>query len=169
MAPIVHIPAIMTTTVASPPPYRPDLHAMVFTPPPYRPDLHMASFPPPYRPDLYAAAPLRSRPVGFREHMSRDVTITTTIRSLRLDFSTLPLLDSADTTIISKLNENGLRMNRLCTDTECTICFDDVTATTGGSLVCGHSFHKHCITKWFLTKQFSCPNCRGDVDVLQML
>jgi hypothetical protein len=87
---------------------------------------------------------------------------------LRLYFEDMSAVDSTST-VISKLNDNGLRLNDLCHDAECTICFEDVGTTTGGSLVCGHSFHNNCIQKWFLSGQFNCPNCRGHVDVLNML
>ena len=42
---------------------------------------------------------------------------------------------------------------------QCSICQeeDNVVRTT---LPCNHSFHVHCITKWFRTGNTSCPLCR---------
>ena len=52
---------------------------------------------------------------------------------------------------------------------ECSICYDNINATTGiTTLSCSHSFHFSCIAKWF-TKQETCPCCRkemGDTEVL---
>ena len=53
---------------------------------------------------------------------------------------------------------------------ECTICFEDLTVTTGQStLGCGHIFHLRCIVAWFQEQECasSCPCCRrvvGELD-----
>ncbi len=53
--------------------------------------------------------------------------------------------------------------NKVCVDKEfneidlqCSICYDQGDY----QLVCGHVFHKHCITKWKKTSR-SCPLCRA--------
>ncbi len=53
--------------------------------------------------------------------------------------------------------------------TECTICFEDITAITGQSaLGCGHAFHLRCIVAWFTEQETasSCPCCRREVGEL---
>ena len=52
---------------------------------------------------------------------------------------------------------------------ECTICFEDLTAITGQStLGCGHIFHLRCIVAWFQEQECasSCPCCRRVVGIL---
>jgi hypothetical protein len=34
-----------------------------------------------------------------------------------------------------------------------------------GKLHCGHTFHKKCITNWFLQNKKTCPNCRAIIDI----
>lgn len=43
----------------------------------------------------------------------------------------------------------------------CNICYgeDNVVRTT---LPCNHSFHLHCVLKWFRTGNTTCPMCRMD-------
>jgi hypothetical protein len=56
---------------------------------------------------------------------------------------------------------------------ECSICFEDINATTGSTtLSCSHSFHIHCLFTW-LAKQTSesnqqtCPFCRHEMTALE--
>ena len=41
---------------------------------------------------------------------------------------------------------------------ECSICLEG-TCPPLLKLYCGHSFHKHCISRWFKTHN-TCPVCR---------
>ena len=54
------------------------------------------------------------------------------------------------------------------TCTECSICFDEITASTGSTtLSCGHVFHFGCIAKWFLNADeqgpSTCALCRKEM------
>ena len=45
----------------------------------------------------------------------------------------------------------------------CVICFDEVTAATGGrALDCAHVYHPHCIEGW-LNRAARCPQCQYPV------
>ena len=51
------------------------------------------------------------------------------------------------------------------TSCECSICFDDINASTGmTTLSCGHTFHFNCVVKWFMNQErdapSSCALCR---------
>ena len=49
--------------------------------------------------------------------------------------------------------------------TDCSICFDAVTATTGRTtLSCGHEFHLKCIGSWLMRSEAAatCPCCRSE-------
>lgn len=51
---------------------------------------------------------------------------------------------------------------------ECSICFDDITASTGSTtLSCGHVFHFSCIAKWFVNScgesASTCALCRKEM------
>ena len=43
-------------------------------------------------------------------------------------------------------------------DLQCSICYEQGDY----QLVCGHVFHKHCITKWKEVNR-SCPLCRAEL------
>ncbi|CAN8014263.1 unnamed protein product [Ixodes persulcatus] len=45
-------------------------------------------------------------------------------------------------------------------DSQCSICLEDLDGSSKQMQTsCGHSFHEHCLEKWYKTDQ-SCPNCR---------
>jgi len=46
---------------------------------------------------------------------------------------------------------------------ECPVCLDPMTGATA-TLVCGHLFHKHCITDW-ARSQATCPTCRETLEI----
>ena len=46
---------------------------------------------------------------------------------------------------------------------ECPVCLDPMTGDTA-TLVCGHLFHKHCITDW-ASSQTTCPTCRETLEI----
>ena len=48
-------------------------------------------------------------------------------------------------------------------DERCSICLDDFgcAGESVAKLGCGHSFHVHCITAWYMKQKFNCPNCRA--------
>jgi hypothetical protein len=49
----------------------------------------------------------------------------------------------------------------------CPCCFEPMNANDSGELRCNHAFHTKCLEKWFRTsRQYSCPMCRGDVNML---
>lgn len=50
------------------------------------------------------------------------------------------------------------------TDILCAICQENITKETSCQLYeCSHTFHSHCIQKWFEKKQhINCPCCRAD-------
>jgi hypothetical protein len=52
---------------------------------------------------------------------------------------------------------------------DCAICFEELTATTGHSVLgCGHTFHLRCVVAWFQEQECasSCPCCRREVGEL---
>ena len=54
--------------------------------------------------------------------------------------------------------------------TECAICFDNITAQTGKTVLgCGHEYHMLCIVKWFQGQDgpSSCPYCRHEAGELE--
>ena len=59
------------------------------------------------------------------------------------------------------------------TSSECSICFDDITAATGSTtLSCGHVFHFSCIANWFCnqtTEKTSCCLCRKETGEFEAL
>ncbi len=55
---------------------------------------------------------------------------------------------------------------------ECPICFDSIEVATTGitTMACSHSFHFHCLAKWFIMQteeQQSCPCCRREATLLE--
>ena len=56
------------------------------------------------------------------------------------------------------------------TDTDCSICYESITAATGKSVMsCGHEFHLRCLVQWLQQPSGagSCPCCRrepGDLE-----
>lgn len=60
-------------------------------------------------------------------------------------------------------------------ESECAICFADITADTGRSVLgCGHTFHMLCVVRWFCEQEgiSSCPCCRreaGELDNVPIL
>ena len=46
---------------------------------------------------------------------------------------------------------------------ECPVCLDPMTGATA-TLVCGHLFHKDCITDW-VRSQATCPTCRATLEI----
>jgi hypothetical protein len=45
---------------------------------------------------------------------------------------------------------------------ECSICCEEIVATTGQvTLGCSHQFHLGCVGRWLL-KSSTCPMCRGE-------
>ena len=45
----------------------------------------------------------------------------------------------------------------------CTVCLDDLNEEHSHTLdACGHSFHSHCLIRWFQRGNLSCPTCRSD-------
>uniref|UniRef100_A0A6C0BJ93 RING-type domain-containing protein n=1 Tax=viral metagenome TaxID=1070528 RepID=A0A6C0BJ93_9ZZZZ len=45
---------------------------------------------------------------------------------------------------------------------ECSICCDEIVASTGQvTLGCSHQFHLGCVGRWLL-KSSTCPMCRGE-------
>jgi hypothetical protein len=54
---------------------------------------------------------------------------------------------------------------------ECSICYDEINATTGvATLSCAHSFHICCIAGWFAKlEKGTCPCCRKEMSALEDL
>ena len=52
-------------------------------------------------------------------------------------------------------------------DHDCSICFEDCKKK-GCELECGHRFHTKCIFTW-LSKNDTCPLCRGEVKELKRI
>ena len=49
----------------------------------------------------------------------------------------------------------------------CPICLEQyVKGTYKRTLICGHTFHKKCVDKWFKTSPNTCPVCRKYHDPL---
>ena len=80
--------------------------------------------------------------------------------------------------ILVRMKENGISLYDFGAerdllqdeDDQCSICLDcDVNKTTGGKLLCGHAFHTKCILPWLLNKKKTCPNCRGHIDVEELV
>ena len=47
----------------------------------------------------------------------------------------------------------------------CSICLNEITENNYTTL-CGHSFHKNCLSRWFnshITDTATCPMCRGNI------
>lgn len=63
-------------------------------------------------------------------------------------------------------------VNTTCTDEVCGICYFEMNVPPMGdasaldlecvSPVCGHRFHRFCITMWYNTQVVTCPICRRD-------
>ena len=47
------------------------------------------------------------------------------------------------------------------TDSDCSICLEDLNKKQTYTLPCGHIFHTECQINWFRSKQVSCPKCRS--------
>lgn len=53
---------------------------------------------------------------------------------------------------------------------ECSICFGDITKTTGRTVLsCGHEFHLSCIVKWLHTGSECCPFCRTETGAMEKI
>jgi RING-box protein 1 len=78
---------------------------------------------------------------------------------------------------INKINLLGSWCHNLKNNTDCTICRtnlnlnsiyinekDSVSIIETG--VCGHSFHKECITPWIKTNQY-CPICSSKWSIVK--
>jgi hypothetical protein len=72
-------------------------------------------------------------------------------------------------TLHEKLKKNKLNLPICGMDCECSICMSDENDNDKGTLPCGHTFHNHCITQWFLSSKNTCPNCRHIIDVNTLL
>jgi len=56
------------------------------------------------------------------------------------------------------------------TDTDCSICYESITAATGKSVMsCGHEFHLRCLVQWLQQPNGagSCPCCRHEPGELE--
>lgn len=98
---------------------------------------------------------------------------TRSIGPSRFAFSPIRQIDFNERDNISvNLNIDGLQLCPCDTDSdqECSICFENVTSSSGGVLpVCNHAFHNDCISKWFVkSNAHTCPNCRGGVNVMDL-
>ncbi len=51
--------------------------------------------------------------------------------------------------------------------TQCSICLETVEEDFDKqwtTLVCGHTFHRECLYKWFVYSQ-TCPHCRNPISL----
>lgn len=55
---------------------------------------------------------------------------------------------------------------------DCSVCLDVVDETKGNADTvkpCGHTFHSTCLSQWLVSKNDTCPMCRGKVQSIVRL
>ncbi|EDS42258.1 potassium channel modulatory factor 1 [Culex quinquefasciatus] len=62
--------------------------------------------------------------------------------------------------LIKHQNKDGYVLD--LSGSECSVCFEQISADENKQLVCGHVFHGNCINRWLRNKS-TCPMCRKDV------
>jgi hypothetical protein len=78
------------------------------------------------------------------------------------------LTSCPDNASISQSKEAESQVGTSQTRDECVICSEEMDASIGPDLQCGHLFHEKCLSRWInvdaaLVNRFRCPACMRDL------